>query len=314
MTDSQVNNNNIIQNAPGSIFVRRLSYKAFDQLPKHKINSYHIKMEDDGSHGNDEVRWFILSNLSASKVNKTTCIFCKQKLTIYDRYPLIEGTFFLSPTKHDPSAVALKTPIHGSATAAAAAVANLNSNQSLRTNNQISHDNNNCTNHINHESLIFSSQKFHKDRLHEIQHSPIQYINSVCMSCLEGWSGLIVCKFCSKRWEGSHLILGSVYMFDIFASQPCCQARVTCNNCFLPLHFASDATNNNSNIKTGVRNRSYSYASPTGRFAYQQSQQKSSKLQVFNYFSHYSQRFRCGTCGSVDNHFVKPASSIFYKL
>lgn len=54
----------------GSIFSRRQDYSSFNTLPRHKINSYHIKMEDDGNHGNDETRCFILSTLSASKTNR----------------------------------------------------------------------------------------------------------------------------------------------------------------------------------------------------------------------------------------------------
>lgn len=54
----------------GSIFSRRQDYSSFNTLPRHKINSYHIKMEDDGNHGNDETRCFILSTLSANKMNR----------------------------------------------------------------------------------------------------------------------------------------------------------------------------------------------------------------------------------------------------
>lgn len=65
-------------------------------------------MEDDGNHGNDETRCFILSTLSANKMNRTACVICSGTMIIFDRYPLIDGTFFLSPRQHNKSAV----PVH----------------------------------------------------------------------------------------------------------------------------------------------------------------------------------------------------------
>ena len=89
----------------GSIFIRRMDYSSFNVLPKQKINSYHIKMEDECSIGNDETRIFILSNLASNKMNKVPCVLCKQYLTVFDRYPLIDGTFFLSPRQHNRTCV-----------------------------------------------------------------------------------------------------------------------------------------------------------------------------------------------------------------
>ena len=89
----------------GSIFMRRMDYSSFNVLPKQKINSYHIKMEDECSIGNDETRIFILSNLASNKMNKVPCVLCKQYLTVFDRYPLIDGTFFLSPRQHNRTCV-----------------------------------------------------------------------------------------------------------------------------------------------------------------------------------------------------------------
>lgn len=54
----------------GSIFSRRQDYSSFNNLPCHKRNAYHIKMEDDVNHGNDETRNFILSTLSANRMNR----------------------------------------------------------------------------------------------------------------------------------------------------------------------------------------------------------------------------------------------------
>ena len=54
----------------------------------------------------------------------------------------------------------------------------------------------------------------------------MSFLTAVCMFCLEGWTGGgIVCRFCFKPWAGSHLILGTMYSYDIFAAMPCCAER-----------------------------------------------------------------------------------------
>lgn len=194
----------------GNIFSRRHDYSSFNTLPRHKINSYHIKMEDEGSHGNDETRCFILSTLSASHVNRISCILCHNTMIIFDRYPLIDGTFFLSPRQHSKGCVPVKLD------------------------------------------------------------GRVQYLNAVCMSCLEGWNTNLRCRYCQNRWNGSDLILGSMYSYDIFAATPCCPERLKCNNChrmvIMPDH----------------------------------------RLQ---FFSDYSHSVACPNCGVIDFHFVKSLST-----
>ncbi|KAL5265597.1 hypothetical protein ACHWQZ_G006349 [Mnemiopsis leidyi] len=88
-------------------FSRRSDYHAFlVALPKQKLNPYHIKMEDETYGGNyDENRNFVLSNLTNHKVHTVHCLLCLRSLPVYDRYPLIDGTFFLSIHKSHKSAV-----------------------------------------------------------------------------------------------------------------------------------------------------------------------------------------------------------------
>lgn len=92
----------------GSIFLRRSDYSSFNVLPKHKINSYHIKMEDECSIGNDETRCFILSNYATNKMNRVPCVLCNSLMYIFERYPLIDGTFFLSPRQHTKACIQVK--------------------------------------------------------------------------------------------------------------------------------------------------------------------------------------------------------------
>jgi len=47
------------------------------------------------------------------------------------------------------------------------------------------------------------------------------------MSCLEGSGGQPVrCRFCTQPWDGSSLVLGTMYSYDIFAAMPCCSERL----------------------------------------------------------------------------------------
>src|SRR5437879_4774481 len=92
-------------------------------------------------------------------------------MMIFDRYPLVDGTFFLSPRQHNKTAV----PVH--------------------------------------------------------LDGKVSFMNAVCMGCLEGWNTILHCKCCTTKWNGSHLILGSMYSYDIFAAVPCCADRLRCNNC-----------------------------------------------------------------------------------
>lgn len=57
-------------------------------------------MEDEGNHGNDETRLFILSSLAQHQRSRVSCILCEEPMLVFDRYPLVDGTFFLSPKQH----------------------------------------------------------------------------------------------------------------------------------------------------------------------------------------------------------------------
>src|SRR6218665_1582499 len=93
------------QAAAGNIFHRRTDLSAFRRLPILLQNPYQIKVEDEGPHGNDETRSFILTSLSSQKVTVVSCIVCQVALPVYDKYPLVDGTFFLSPLKYSVNSV-----------------------------------------------------------------------------------------------------------------------------------------------------------------------------------------------------------------
>ncbi|XP_043686566.1 headcase protein [Vespula pensylvanica] len=195
------------------IFSRRLDFSAFNSLPRTKLNSYHIKMEDEGNHGNDDTRCFILSSLAALQWSRVSCVLCRAAMLVFDRYPLVDGTFFLSPRQHSPACAEVK--VEG------------------RT----------------------------------------QFLSAVCMSCLEGSGNAPVrCRCCTQPWDGSSLVLGTMYSYDIFAAMPCCTERLKCNSCQKPLIYPH---------------------------------------QRLNFYSDYSRVFACPHCRTVDAHFVKPLSVCF---
>ncbi|KAM4633884.1 headcase protein homolog isoform 2-T2 [Polymixia lowei] len=84
-------------------FLRRLDLsELLTHVPRHKLNTYHVRMEDDAQAGQGEdLRRFILSALSASQRNVVNCALCHRALPVFEQFPLVDGTLFLSPSRHD---------------------------------------------------------------------------------------------------------------------------------------------------------------------------------------------------------------------
>ncbi|GJQ74205.1 putative headcase protein [Trypoxylus dichotomus] len=176
----------------------------------------HVETEDEGNHGNDDTRCFILSTLASQGRSRVHCVLCEDQLLVFDRYPLVDGTFFLSPRQHAKSCIEVK--VEG------------------RT----------------------------------------QFLSVVCMACLEGASGRVIrCRFCNQQWDGTSLVLGTMYSYDIFAAMPCCTERIKCNACYKPVLHPS---------------------------------------QRLNFFSDYSHMVPCPHCRTLDTHFVKPLIFCYARL
>lgn len=168
-------------------------------------------MEEDTANGNDDVRSFVLNHLSSYKMTSLNCVLCKNEMSVFDRYPLVDGTLFLSPQAYDE--------------------------QVLRV----------------------------------ISEGRLQFINAVCVSCLEGGTD-IRCAACKRKWDGSALLLGTMYSYDIFAAMPCCQKRLTCKHCRRAV----------VDVASGLQ-----------------------------YFSEYSHMIPCPYCKAYDYHFIRPLSETF---
>ncbi|KAL8599299.1 hypothetical protein ACOMHN_008014 [Nucella lapillus] len=177
---------------PVPAFPRRVDLSAFAALPCSMQNPYHIRMDDPGLTFNFapsrvmspttaqvgeeagscdlDTRNFVLSNLLSRKMSEVRCALCKASLPVYDRCPLLDGTFFLSPQSYDDSAI----------------------------------------------QVVWEGR--------------LQFLNAACVRCVSGHT-IVRCAACRRPWEGGQLVLGSMYTFDVFAAQPCCQKRLTCKSC-----------------------------------------------------------------------------------
>ncbi|CAB3410833.1 unnamed protein product [Caenorhabditis bovis] len=82
----------------GSVFHKRENYdNLLSIIPKSKFNGIHIKMEDDCPQGGDDVRLCLLKSLGAHNLRCVPCVMCHEKLKVYDKYPMIDGAFYISP-------------------------------------------------------------------------------------------------------------------------------------------------------------------------------------------------------------------------
>ena len=78
-------------------FQRRRSVKCLQQLLfPHKINNFQVRMEDE-SHVTDDVKPIVHETLASNHANCIDCLICTRRLMVFDRFPLLDGTFFLSP-------------------------------------------------------------------------------------------------------------------------------------------------------------------------------------------------------------------------
>ena len=85
----------------GNMFHKRDDWSILARIPINKQNTIHIRLEDEGPYGNDEVRCYVLSHFSSLGVRDVKCVLCNVDLKLYDRFPLIDGTLFLSPIVYD---------------------------------------------------------------------------------------------------------------------------------------------------------------------------------------------------------------------
>ncbi|XP_005109542.1 headcase protein homolog [Aplysia californica] len=199
----------IFDPAQPGIFRHRHDLSAFNALPRYKQNPYNIHIDDVQE--DEDTRNFVLSNLTTKRMTALRCVLCKVQLPVFDKFPLVDGTLFLSPQAYDQYVV----------------------------------------------QMIWEGR--------------IQFLNSVCIGCLEG-AAEAKCSACKKPWDGSSLVVGTLYTYDIFAAMPCCQKRLTCKHCRRAV----------IDISNGL-----------------------------DYFSQYSRMIICPYCKANDYHFIKSISETY---
>ncbi|KAK3756268.1 hypothetical protein RRG08_021006 [Elysia crispata] len=196
-----------------SIFRRRQDLSAFSALPRYKQNPYNIHMEETALEEDEDTRNFVLNSLSTKRMTGLRCVLCKLQLPVFDRFPLLDGTLFLSPQAYDPTVV----------------------------------------------QVIWEGR--------------IQFLNAVCLGCLQGEGGCQArCSSCHSPWDGRALVVGTMYTYDIFAATPCCQKRLTCKHCRRAV----------VDITRGLP-----------------------------YYSQYSRMILCPFCKANDYHFIRPLPETF---
>ncbi|XP_041418097.1 hdc homolog, cell cycle regulator L homeolog isoform X2 [Xenopus laevis] len=167
-------------------FLQRLDLsELLAHIPRHKLNTFHVRMEDDAQVGQGEdLRKFILSALSASHRNVVNCALCHRTLPVFEQFPLVDGTMFLSPSRHDE--IEYDVPCH---------------------------------------LQVPTWSHLALERGHSLKvPGRLMHLYAVCVDCLEGVHK-IICIKCKSRWDGSCHQLGTMYTYDILAASPCCQLQ-----------------------------------------------------------------------------------------
>uniref|UniRef100_A0A9L0KF59 Hdc homolog, cell cycle regulator n=1 Tax=Equus asinus TaxID=9793 RepID=A0A9L0KF59_EQUAS len=189
-------------------FLRRLDLsELLAHIPRHKLNTFHVRMEDDAQMGQGEdLRKFILAALSASHRNVVNCALCHRALPVFEQFPLVDGTLFLSPSRHDE--IEYDVPCHLQELIDEPFLYCLWRRKVMSLMSTLS------------VCLLCTGRLMH--------------LYAVCVDCLEGVHK-IICIKCKSRWDGSWHQLGTMYTYDILAASPCCQARLNCKHCGKPV-------------------------------------------------------------------------------
>lgn len=258
----------------GNIFRHRCDlYGLCAVVPPAAQNPYNMRLDDDGPHGNDDIRSFVMKRLSAAGVREFSCVACRAAVPVYDEFPLVDGTFFLSPRSYDKSAA-----VQGA-------------DQSVEFGSAIGR----CStgNSARQVSVPF------------VYNRRLVYLNAVCLACLgsvrsENETGsevkrpdpnlrMIRCQGCGQPWNyGKHLVIGTMYSYDVFACAPCCGARQTCTRCGgQPIGSGFETTGQRGSDGNG------------------------NGVEGPKFYSDYSRLVHCSRCGIEDYHYVRPFDEVF---
>ena len=107
------------------------------------------------------------------------------------------------------------------------------------------------------------------------------------MGCLEGWSARLQCRNsnCGKVWDGSQLILGTMYSYDIFAAVPCCADRLKVNISICVWNIFGDTC--------------FCSATPVDSSSFTRNRDSTSSLTTVRQFPVHNAEFRTSTLSSL---------------
>ncbi|XP_065176271.1 headcase protein homolog [Sycon ciliatum] len=82
---------------------RRMDMTAFkNAVPKHRMNAYNVRMDDEKDAGPDDLRQVVSTGLISHRLGKVPCCLCRKQLPVYDRYPVVDGVIYLTPLEPKP--------------------------------------------------------------------------------------------------------------------------------------------------------------------------------------------------------------------
>jgi hypothetical protein len=196
-------------NARGNIFRHRGDLSVYRAIRPSVRNAYCIQLDDDGPHGNNDTRKFLMHKLTASGVSAFQCVSCRRSLPVYDEFPVVDGTLFLSPRPYDAAT-------DGQATSGRLSVQVVYNRRML---------------HLHAVCLDCLSQTV-------VPGGPSATAGASAPGAKGGNVGdaprprSVRCRACRRPWAlGSTLVLGTMYSYDVFACAPCCADRQRCRRC-----------------------------------------------------------------------------------
>ncbi|KAL3319362.1 hypothetical protein Ciccas_001961 [Cichlidogyrus casuarinus] len=297
---SKFGSQNLQINEKGNIFQQRKTVICFQNLPEEKQNTYFIQSEDDSCTGNEDLRTFLLTQLTNKRICELPCLACGQALVIFDHFPVLDGLLFLSPVSHLDSMTV-----------------QLSWNSQLGPGSSINSSNGSLQNGILVSALVpppgcsgprqqqSSSDGGHFQHRTNANRSIRQerYLHALCLGCAGQLtenckSSQFRCKSCQKPWIGSSFLVGGLYTYDIFACQPCCNERLRCKYCGKIALSTAKA----EQLRTNSAKSS------------QEISENANQLYPLPYFSQYSMKVACQHCKEAGFHFVRPFNQVYMKV
>ena len=270
----------------GNIFSKRSACawpRLLGQVPSAKLNAFALRVEDEGPFGNDEVRSFVLTHLSRACVRHMACVRCALVLPVYDRFPLIDGTLYLSPVNYfDNNA---DNSSNDDEDAASNSNDDMHATTTTTTTTTTTDDNDDVGIDVRYDpyavrSLEISNSLQRRQHMYALcvacMHQSTTDNNTSSSSSLSSSCHTMKCVECGRAWQGGHALqIGTMYKFDIFAAFPCCQRRLDCRQCGASL-LAFDKRD-----------------------------------ELMPHFSSYSKMSQCPRCHLTDYHFVRSLRKLF---